>query len=106
MRVKIFGGLLVALLAITSMANAQTPAPVIKHRQHREERRIARAERHGRITPLQANRLRAREHRIHEERRMAMNSGRYNRFERRHIRRQEKRVNRAIRRDEPMDKVR
>ena len=96
---------MVAFLAITSVASAQTRTPVINHRLHRQERRIAMAERHGRITPMQANHMRARDRRIREERRMAMNSGRYNRFERRHIRHQERHINRAIRHDEQMDKV-
>ncbi|MDB5134593.1 MAG: hypothetical protein JWP37_1196 [Mucilaginibacter sp.] len=35
MNIKIFGGLLVATLAITSIAQAQTHTRVINHREHR-----------------------------------------------------------------------
>jgi hypothetical protein len=104
MKIKILGGLLVALLAITSVAEAQAPAP-IKHRVYRQERRIARAEHQGRITPMQADRLRRADHRIARERRMDMARGRYNAATRRHLRRQERRVNHAITRDERFDKV-
>ena len=41
MKIKILGGLLVAFLAITTVAEAQAPAPLVRHRQHRQERRIA-----------------------------------------------------------------
>jgi hypothetical protein len=38
MNIKIFGGLLVAILTITSMAQAQTRTPVVTHRQHIQDR--------------------------------------------------------------------
>jgi hypothetical protein len=104
MKIKIIGGLLVAFLAITSIAEAQAPAPV-KHRVHRQEHRIARAERQGKITHMQAMRLRHADHRIARERRAAIARGRYTAATRRHLRRQEHRVNRAITRDERFDKV-
>jgi len=105
MKIKIFGGLLVAALAITSIADAQSTTPVINHTRHRQERRITRAVRHGRITRMQAYHLRRDEGRLNRERRMAMADGRMNRAERRHLRHGEKRINHAIRRDERADKV-
>jgi hypothetical protein len=103
MKLKIFGGLLVAMLAITSIAEAQSSTPVINRRQHRQERRITMDARHDRITPMQAHRLRADERQITRERRFAMANGRVNRAERMHMRRQEKRINHTMRRDEHVD---
>ncbi len=103
MKLKIFGGLLVAMLAITSLAEAQSSTPVINHRQHRQERRIAMDMRHDRITPMQVHRLRADERRINREHRFAMAHGRVNRAERMHMRRRENRINHALRRDERVD---
>ena len=105
MKIKIFGGLLIAALVITSLADAQSRTPVINHRQHKQERRITRAVRHGRISRMQAYHLRRREARLDRERRMAMADGRITRGERRHLRREEKRTNHAIRRDERADRV-
>ena len=105
MKITILGGLLVAALAITSVADAQSRTPVISHRQHRQERRITRAVRHDRITRMQAYHLRRDEARLSHERRLAMTDGRMNRPERRHLRREEKRIHHAIRRDERVDRV-
>ena len=50
MKINIFGGLLVAALAITSIANAQDRTPVINARQHNQERRINNGVRSGQLT--------------------------------------------------------
>ncbi len=105
MKITIIGGLLVAALAITSVADAQSRTPVINHRQHRQERRITRAVRHDRISRMQAYHLRRDEARLSRDRRMAMADGHISRSERRHLRREERRINRATRRDERVDKV-
>ena len=106
MKIKIFGGLLVAALVITSMAQAQTHTPVINHRQRRQERRINQGVRNGELTRNEARHLRGGERRIGEQRRMAMADGRMNRGERRHLRREENRTSRAIYRDKHNDRVR
>ena len=105
MKITILGGLLVAALAITSVANAQSRTPVINHRQHRQERRIAGDVRHGRITRMQAYHLRRDEMRLNRDRRLAMADHRVSPMERRHMRREEKRIHHAIRRDERVDRV-
>ena len=105
MKIKILGGLLVAALAITSVADAQSKTPVINHRQYKQEHRITRDVRHGRITRMQAYRLRRREAGLNRERRLALADGRMTHAERRHLRREERRINHAIRRDERVDRV-
>ena len=105
MKIKILGGLLVAVLAITSMAQAQTHTPVINHRQHRQERRINQGVRSGELTRNETRRLRGDERRIGEQRRMAMADGRMNRAERRHLRREKNRTSRAIYRDKHNGRV-
>ena len=55
MKIKIFGGLLIAALAITSVAQAQTHTPVINQRQHNQERRINHGVRSGQLTRNEAH---------------------------------------------------
>lgn len=105
MKAIIFGGFLVAALAITSMADAQSRTPVVNHRHRVEERRITKAARHQRISRMQAYHLRKQERRIMGERRMALANGSMNHAERRHLRREEQKVNRQLRHDERTDKV-
>lgn len=106
MKLKIFGGLLVAALAITSIAQAQDRTPVINHRQHRQERRINQGVRSGELTRNETRHLRGDERRIGEQRRMAMSEGRMNHAERAHLRHEENRTSRAIYRDKHNDRVR
>ncbi len=104
MKLKIFGGLLVAALAITSMAQAQTHTPVINHRQHRQERRINQGVRSGELTRNETRHLRSDERRIGRQKRIAMAERQgQNRAERRHLRRDENRTSRAIYRDKHND---
>ena len=105
MKITIVGGLLVAALAIASAANAQSRTPVINRTHHRQERRITWDVRHGRISRMQAYRLRHDEARMNRERRFALADGRMMRPERRHLRREERRIHRTLRRDERADRV-
>ena len=105
MKITIFGGLLVAALAITSMAQAQTPAPGVDRMQHKQEHRITMDIRHGKISRSDAYHLRNEEQRLNAEKRMAMADGRVTRSERRHLRREEKRINHNIRHDERKDRL-
>ena len=99
MKFKIFGGLLIAALAFTSMAQAQDRTPVINHRLHNQNRRINQGVRSGELTRNETRHLRGDERRIGEQKRMAMADGRMNRGERRHLRREENRTSHAIYRD-------
>jgi hypothetical protein len=105
MKITIFGGLLIAALAFTSVAQAQTRTPRINRIERRQDRRITRDVRHGRINREQAFHLRMDERRLNEQKRMAMADGRITRYERMHLRNDERRINRAIRRDERRNRV-
>jgi hypothetical protein len=104
MKIKIFGGLLIAALAVTSVANAQTP--VINHRQHNQERRINQGVRSGELTRREAHNLRHDERRIRNEKRFAMATGRMTPRERTHIRHQENRLSHKIYRDKHNGRIR
>jgi hypothetical protein len=106
MKIKIFGGLLIAALAVTSIAQAQTHTPVITHRQHNQDKRINRGVRSGELTRNEARHLRTDENRISRDKRMAKADGRITRAERTHLRREENRTSRAIYRDKHNNRVR
>jgi len=100
MKIKIFGGLLVAALAITSIAEAQqTHTKVIDQRHRRQEARITAGVRSGRLTRSEAYRLRQRERKLKYDERMAKADGHITRAERRHLRREENRISRSIARE-------
>ena len=103
MKANIFGGLLVAALAITSLAQAQTRTPVINARRHNQERRINQGVRSGELTRHEAHNLRARENRIARNERRYKASGRVTPAERRHLRHEENRTSRAIYRDKHIE---
>ncbi len=106
MKIKIFGGLLLAFLAITSIASAQTHTPVITRRQHVQDRRIHEGVRSGALTHHEAQHMRADERRISRDKRMARADGRVTRAERRHITRAENRTSRANYRKKHNSRVR
>jgi hypothetical protein len=106
MKIKILGGLLVAALAITSVAQAQTQTPVINHRQHTQERRINQGVRSGELTRNETRHLRTDERNISRDKRMAKADGHVSHAERRHLRRAENRTSRAIYRDKHNGRVR
>lgn len=106
MKIKILGGLLVAALAVTSVANAQTRTPVINQRQHNQERRINEGVRSGQLTRNETRHLRNDERHIRTEKRTAMAEGRMGPRERTHIRHQENRVSRSIYRKKHNARVR
>lgn len=99
MKMKIFGGLLIAALAVASMANAQERTPVITARQHNQHRRINQGVRSGQLTRNEIRNLRNDERRISAEKRMARANGHVSRAERRALRHAENRTSRAIYRD-------
>lgn len=96
MKIKILGGLLVAMFAITSMAQAQTRTPVVNRRQHVQEHRIHEGVHSGRLTRNEARHMQARERKINRDRRIARANGHVSIAERRHLRREENRSSRAI----------
>ncbi|MDR3697184.1 hypothetical protein [Mucilaginibacter sp.] len=106
MKIKILGGLLVAALAITSMAQAQDRTPVINHRLHNQDRRISQGVRSGELTRNETRNLRADDRRIAYQRNSAQAAGRMSRAERSHLRNKENRTSRAIYRDKHNDRVR
>ena len=105
MKIKIFGGLLVAALAITSIAQAQTRTPVINQRHHNQERRINQGVRSGQLTRNEARHLRTREARINHDKRMAKADGHVTVAERRHLRREENPISRSISRERHSSRV-
>lgn len=106
MKIKIFGGILIAALAFTSIAEAQTHTPVITQRQRNQQHRINKGVRNGELTRSEARHLRADERRIREDKRMAKADGHITRAERQRLRRDENRANRDIRRDKHNSRVR
>ena len=106
MNIKVFGGLLVAALAASSIAQAQSHTPVINHRLHRQEHRINQGVRSGELTRNEAHHLRADERHIRHDKWMAMADGRVTRAERRRLRREENRTSRAIYRAKHNNRVR
>ena len=106
MNIKILGGALVAMLAVTSIASAQTRSPVINHRQHTQDRRINQGVRSGELTRSEAHHLRADERKISRDKRMAKADGHVTGAERKHLRREESRTSRAIYRKKHNDRVR
>ena len=105
MKIKIFGGLLIAALAFTSMAQAQTHTPVVTERQHSQNRRINQGVRSGELTRNEARHLRADERHISRDKRMARANGHVSRTQRQHLRREENRTSRAIYRDKHNSRV-
>jgi hypothetical protein len=106
MKIKIFGGLLIAALAVTSMAQAQTHTPVINHREHNQNRRINRGVRSGELTRNETHHLRNDERHIQNQKMRDKASGHVTYAERRHLRHEENRTSRAIYRDKHNDRVR
>ena len=106
MKLNIIGGLLIAAMAVTSAATAQTQTPVINARQHNQERRINQGVRSGELTHHEARKLRNDERNIRADKRMARANGHVSRGERRYIRHQENRTSRAIYRDKHNGRVR
>ena len=101
MKTKILGGLLmIAVLAITSAAKADTVTGIQHHKKHRLEHRLKADVRKGEITRVDAKHFRKEAKRIHEEKRMAMANGTYTPAERMKIHHEKKMLKRDIYRDE------
>lgn len=96
MKVKILGGLLIAALAVTSVAEAQTKTPVINARQHMQEKRINQGVRSGELTKREARTLRKDERKLTAEKRAYKATGHVTAAERRHMRHQENHISKAI----------
>jgi len=106
MKIKIFGGLLMAALAVTSIAKAQTRTPGIDHQRLTEQRRIRAGIRNGELTPYETRRLRAAERRLAMDERIAKADGRVTPAERRHLRREERWISNEIYREKHNRQVR
>ncbi len=101
MKINVSGGVLVALIALASIANAQNNKPLADHRQLRQERRINQGVRSGELTRHEAHELRKDEKHIRDEKRYARTGA-----DRRQIRRDERKTSRAIYRDKHNGRMR
>ncbi|MDB5018476.1 MAG: hypothetical protein JWQ84_3308 [Mucilaginibacter sp.] len=106
MRIKIFGGLLIAALAVTSIAQAQTHTPVINQRQRNQHGRINQGVRSGKLTRNETRNLRTDEKRIQNQKMRDKASGHVTAAQRTHLRHEENRTSRAIYRDKHNNRVR
>lgn len=93
---SIVGGLFVAMLAVTTVSNAQTRTPLINHREKNQKARINQGVRSGELTHHEAHTLRNNERNINAEKRIARANGKVGPRERSMIRHQESRDSRTI----------
>lgn len=91
MRFKLIIPLLVIMTALTVQTNAQG-----RVRSVNQERRIRHGVRNGELTRVEARQLQRRENEVRRTRRAAMADGTVTPRERREIRREQRRANRAI----------
>lgn len=98
MKAKLIGSLLVTLIAITSIAHAQSRAPYIKYRDRLLDERISHSLHTGRLTRHEAVNLRRQEMNLHHDRRKALADGRLTPYERRHLQREAHKLNHNIHR--------
>jgi hypothetical protein len=96
MKKIIFGGFLMAGIAITSIASAQTRTPVVNHREHRQAARINQGVRSGELTRSETHHLRNDEKHIRNQKMAYKSTGHVTAAERARLRREESRTSRAI----------
>lgn len=94
MKIKLFGGVLVAALALTSLAEAQTK--LVNGREHNQTARIKEGINSGSLTHSEAHHLAKREVKLRKDIRKAESDGHLSRRENRRLLRKEGRLNRAI----------
>ena len=99
MKIKILGGLLMAALAFTSVAKAQTHTPVINAREHRQAGRINQGVRSGQLTRGETHHLRNDERDIRAVKQREKATGHVTANQRRTLRHDENRTSRQIYRD-------
>jgi hypothetical protein len=104
MKIRIFGGVLVAALALTSLAEAQTG--LVNARKHNETARIREGINSGSLTHSEAHHLIKRERDLNKSIRKAEAKGYLTRRENRRLLRKEARINRAIVRKKTNSRVR
>ncbi|MBS7564520.1 hypothetical protein KHS38_08885 [Mucilaginibacter sp. Bleaf8] len=88
MKAKILGSLLVAIVAVTSIAKAQSRVPYIKYRERVQDERIHYGVRTGELTRHEAVALRRQEMKLDRDRRIALADGRITPHERRYLQRE------------------
>ncbi|MCJ8211316.1 hypothetical protein MUY27_16475 [Mucilaginibacter sp. RS28] len=96
MKSKIFGGIMVMILAVTSVANAQYRKPSYITRDRYDQARIHQGVRSGELTRREARNLEMRKRQLDRDRRMAMADGRITPGERRYLNHKENQLSRAI----------
>ena len=99
MKIKILGGLLVAALAITSMAQAQDRTPVLNHRHDNQESGANQGIRSAESRYYEADHMRADDRSAAGQRNREQATDRMNGGERSYLRQDENRANRTIYRD-------
>ena len=85
-----------AFISITTAGIAQTKTPVIRHRQEHQQKRIANGVKSGELTSHETVRLEKRESKIQQDKKAAKSDGVVTRSERKRLRHEENRSNRAI----------
>ncbi|QQL49161.1 hypothetical protein [Mucilaginibacter ginkgonis] len=96
MKTKLIGGLLVAMFAVSTAAEAQTRTPVINGRESYQKARIRQGERSGQLTHAEARNLARRENSLQRQKMIAKSNGYVSPAERAHLQRKENRISRAI----------
>jgi hypothetical protein len=96
MKLNLFGGLLVASLALASLADAQSNPKLIKAREHNQTARIREGVEAGTLTHSETKHLAKREKSLRKAIRKAHADGHVSRRENRRLLRKEGRINRAI----------
>jgi hypothetical protein len=95
---KVLGMLAVAVLCFSSAyaAEAGTRSPVIRHRYHREQARIAQGVRSGQLTPRETAGLERQQGHIRRETRRMKRDGNFTAAERAKVTRDQNRLSRRI----------
>lgn len=91
---NLLAAIFIAAFALPSFA--QTATPEIAHTERNQENRIVRGVRSGELTPTEASRLQRQQNVIRADKRAAKVDGVVTAAERRKIKREQKRANRAI----------
>lgn len=96
MKSKFFGGVLIAALAFTSVAEAQTRTPLLDAREHNHVARIHEGVNTGTLTRKETRRIVKRENHLRKDIRKAKSDGYVSPKENAKLLRKQARINRAI----------
>lgn len=102
MKVRVLA--LLAAGALVAVSASPGLGATIRKKENRQERRIQRGVRSGKITPKEANRLENQQETIEKERQQAWEDGKLTHRERRDIRHDQRRLGQDIRQKKENDK--